>query len=674
VKATTVPYDTNAQWLIVVTNTGTQPLADVTLKSDVLTGVDGVTAPSGCAVGNVIAGELQPQQSAVLATCVTDAVENVADLFSGADIVNTAQAQAVVTDDAGNVLPTADGTGDWTLTTNTDSAEVNTQLFAVGDYVWADANSDGQQSAGEVGVGAVVVNLLDSTGTQIATTTTDGSGYYHFDSLQAGTYQVQFVLPDGYMWTQALNGPTATDSDAGMTTGLSQPFTLGVGAPDMVASDDVSVPSDYRGTLVAKTVNPTIDAGVVVPQPNIKLTKWVCDSYDAAGAPTCTPWASLSGAEQADMAGIGVQAADGTWSVMQGVAPASSGWVKEASVPYNGTAAWMIVVTNIGNTPLTNVSVNDTVALQEAGVADPASQTLTVGSLDSGASAVVLASTPNITSTGTDASGDDKTPIGTSGEPTYATGTDVVNNAVASGTAVNPSTGEALTKPDGTPADAVVSNPSNAEVNTVLYAVGNYVWIDTNQNGIQDNGEVKLAGVTVNLLDSTGKQIETTTTDANGYYYFDKLCAGTYQMQFILPAGYEWTTADSTGSTDADNSDANQATGLTAMFTLGPNAADMVASTDAADAPWASSLTATVVNPTIDAGVVLVPVVIPPSVTPTPTDTPVTTPVVQPVPAGITVQTGGNPATSLATGLGGAAALLVLGAVLVGIAYRRREA
>ncbi len=50
--------------------------------------------------------------------------------------------------------------------------------------------------------------------------------------------------------------------------------------------------------------------------------------------------------------------------------------------------------------------------------------------------------------------------------------------------------------------------------------IGNRVWRDTNTNGVQDPGEIGIAGVTVHLYSSTGVLLATAVTDANGEYYF----------------------------------------------------------------------------------------------------------------------------------------------------------
>ena len=53
-----------------------------------------------------------------------------------------------------------------------------------------------------------------------------------------------------------------------------------------------------------------------------------------------------------------------------------------------------------------------------------------------------------------------------------------------------------------------------------------------------DNPEQVLSGVTIQLLDSTGKVIATTTTDVNGRYRFDNLPEGQYAIHEVQPAGY----------------------------------------------------------------------------------------------------------------------------------------
>ncbi|MDO5612969.1 MAG: SdrD B-like domain-containing protein [Paracoccus sp. (in: a-proteobacteria)] len=106
-------------------------------------------------------------------------------------------------------------------------------------------------------------------------------------------------------------------------------------------------------------------------------------------------------------------------------------------------------------------------------------------------------------------------------------------------------------------------------------SLGDYVWVDSNRNGIQDNGDTGRAGVTVTLYNAaTGAVVATTTTDANGKYLFTGLQAGDYQVGFARPDGYSFTTANA-GSDDAIDSDAAQATGRTGTISLAVGEANL---------------------------------------------------------------------------------------------------
>jgi serine-aspartate repeat-containing protein C/D/E len=68
-------------------------------------------------------------------------------------------------------------------------------------------------------------------------------------------------------------------------------------------------------------------------------------------------------------------------------------------------------------------------------------------------------------------------------------------------------------------------------------SISGHVMVDTNGNCIVDAaGDRFLSGVTVELLDSTGKVIRTTMTDGNGLYKFDGLELGTYSVREIQPS------------------------------------------------------------------------------------------------------------------------------------------
>lgn len=86
--------------------------------------------------------------------------------------------------------------------------------------------------------------------------------------------------------------------------------------------------------------------------------------------------------------------------------------------------------------------------------------------------------------------------------------------------------------------------------------VGDKVFGDTNGNGVQDNNEIGISGVTVRLLNSSNAVVATTTTQTDGAYKFFINASGNYSVEFVAPAGYILSPQDQ-GTDDTRDSDAN---------------------------------------------------------------------------------------------------------------------
>lgn len=367
-----------------ITNTGAEALRDVTVADDTLdgpalTGLDcDFSKLGGSATGTTWAGPLAVGASfectGTVPGLASDATHGDNASVTGTGVVSG----TVVTDE-----------DPWFATAET--------LYAIGDYTWIDANKNGIQDDGEAPIAGVVVILYGTDGTEITRTTTDASGYYHFDNLEAGDYTLQFGDVDGYTRTLATQGAdTRIDSNADQTTGRTAVVHLDEGADNVTASkasDGVNAPY----------VNRKIDAGYV-------------------------------------------------------------------SIP--------------------------------------------------------------------------------------------------------------------------------------VYAIGDYTWIDTNGNGIQDKGEVPIAGVSVILYGADGTtEIARTTTDDYGRYHFDRLPAGDYILGFGDVPGYQ-RTPSTQGSDPTVDSDADVTTGRTVPIHLDENATNVTPS-EASD-----GVTAPYINRTIDAGyIALIPAI-----------------------------------------------------------------
>ncbi|WP_183086156.1 SdrD B-like domain-containing protein [Mycetocola tolaasinivorans] len=224
---------------------------------------------------------------------------------------------------------------------------------------------------------------------------------------------------------------------------------------------------------------------------------------------------------------------------------------------------------------------------------------------------------------------------------------------------------------------------------TKSYAIGDYVWIDTNKNGVQDANEKPLPGVGVILTDAAGKEIARTTTDKAGRYVFDNLAAGTYKVRFELTEEqaklYEFTTLNADGEQSGRDSDADHVTGWTREIVLGDDNASLTHDYTAFRIDATEGI-----DPTWDAGVVLKPTggVTTPSPDPsTDPSNPPTDPSTEPgnptdpgtsVPPTVPGKPDGLSSTGADAALlwgGGAAALLLLagGALLLGRSRREQQ-
>jgi len=104
-------------------------------------------------------------------------------------------------------------------------------------------------------------------------------------------------------------------------------------------------------------------------------------------------------------------------------------------------------------------------------------------------------------------------------------------------------------------------------------SIGDYVWIDTDEDGVQDGGESGLINVTVNLHYSGGALAQTSTTNSAGLYLFSNVVPGDYYLDFILPANYSFSPQDA--GADGVDSDADPLTGQTSVTTLSAGESDM---------------------------------------------------------------------------------------------------
>lgn len=124
-------------------------------------------------------------------------------------------------------------------------------------------------------------------------------------------------------------------------------------------------------------------------------------------------------------------------------------------------------------------------------------------------------------------------------------------------------------------ANGCVSSASVVVTVTPMATVGNYVWTDTNGNGLNDEAaSAGINGLTVELWNNTTNTLVGTTTTASnagnpGYYQFCVTSTDSYYVKFpiVNGTGRGLTIQTTTAATD-NNSDAHITTGQSPVFTL----------------------------------------------------------------------------------------------------------
>ncbi|MEL6891989.1 MAG: SdrD B-like domain-containing protein, partial [Actinomycetota bacterium] len=145
-------------------------------------------------------------------------------------------------------------------------------LFSIGSLLWQEVDDDGIAETGETPLAGITVELLDASGSVIATTTTDADGEYRFDDLVAGDYRVRVPDQTGTAGLVSAGTPNAdanddTDNDnnavpgtSGFTSGV---VTLGADAEPTGEAGGIDGDSDENASTPDNRSNQSIDFGFV---------------------------------------------------------------------------------------------------------------------------------------------------------------------------------------------------------------------------------------------------------------------------------------------------------------------------------------------------------------------------------------------------------------------------
>ncbi len=416
--------------------------------------------------------------------------------------------------------------------------------------VYFDADNSGTNNAGDTPVSGVSISLLNEIGTVVATTTTDGTGAYSFTGLPAGKYSVVETQPSAY-GDGAENPGTGTTSSP-MNDRIN--VTLAAGGSSTANSFGETLSAIKGSVYEDTTLNGKLTAGEAA------IVGVTVNLLNAAGTQIATTTTNGTGAYEF------LDLLPGKYTVVEvqpvGYAdrPETAGNLAAVPASTNDriavdlTNGGVSVGNNFGEITLVPGTISGTVYVDantngSLTAAEPKISGVTVELLD--ATNTVIATVV----TG---------PNGTYSFPNLAPGNYKVRE-------VQPTTWIDAAETAGTGTAAVASSTTNDVIAITLAngetssgnnfgevgaTLSGHVFAETDNNGLLAAGEPLLAGVVINLLDSTGAQIASTTTDADGFYEFANLKAGVYSVVEVQPSTHrDGKEHPGTGTTSTPSND-----------------------------------------------------------------------------------------------------------------------
>ncbi len=479
---------------------------------------------------------------------------------------------------------------------NGGASIVNAGLYTPGTIsgtVFNDLNADGTQESGDAGLSGQTVNLLNASGTTIATTTTDANGAYGFTGVTPGADTVRFVAKSGDNFT------TPSSTAVTVTSGSASTVNAGEYAPSTISGtvfNDVNADGTQESGdagLSGQTVNLVNSTGAIIATtatgatgaysftgvaPGADTVQFITTSSDNFSTPSSDAVTVTSGS--ASTANAGEYAP----STISGTVFNDLNADGTQEIGDTGLSGQTVNLLNASGTTIATTTTGTNGAYSFAGVAPgadtvqfvakagdtfstPGSDAVTVtsGSVSTANAGEYAPSTisgtvfNDLKADGTQESGD----AGLSGQTVNllnASGTTIATtttgtNGAYSFTGVAPgadtvrfvaNSGDTFSTPSS---DAVtVTSGSASTVNAGEYApstISGTVFNDLNADGTQENGDTGLSGQTVNLLNSSGTTIATATTGTNGAYSFTGIAPGADTVRFVAKSGDNFSTPSS---------------------------------------------------------------------------------------------------------------------------------
>ena len=475
---------------------------------------------------NGVTVNLVNEAGAVAATTTTDADGNYS--FTGLN-AGTYTVKVVKDGELANLTQTEDpdGTKDnasGAITLNTDNPvreNVNfgyVKKHAISGNIYLDENRDKTKNGDDLNLSGVTVTLVDGSGNVVATTTTDASGNYNFLGLADGTYTVKVDT------TGKLAGLEQTEDPSGAKNSQSTPITFTRNDPDVTNvnfgyAKDYSIAGNvYRDSnrSESKDASETVFQGVTV------------NLVDASGNVVATTTTDADG----NYSFSKLPAGDYTVKVVKDGAIKDMDQTEDPDGTKDNASGKISIGADNPTQTGVNFGYNPNNTIKGSVYRDDNRSSSRDGSEEGyqGQTVQLLDQDGNVVATTTTAA-DGSYSFEHLPDGTYSV------KAVKDGALTDT---EQTEDPDGTKDNAsepITLDPTQSVKEGVNfgyvpdYSLSGTIYRDGNRSASHDSTENPYAGVTVNLLDSAGNVVATTTTDANGGYSFSKLPAGDYRVK-----------------------------------------------------------------------------------------------------------------------------------------------
>ncbi|MBT3240088.1 MAG: DUF3048 domain-containing protein [Chloroflexi bacterium] len=436
-------------------------------------------------------------------------------------------------------------------------------------FVWHDMNRNGIQDAEEPGMAEVGVFVQDSEGAIVEDARTNSSGHYEM-ALAPGDYRFGVVNPDGYYLTLQNQGEDLTDSDPDANEGVSEIFTI----------EAESIEYNWDAGLVLETISYG-PPGSTYPDPTGPKLEDFPEGYSPlTGLPVADPSLltipsmsiSISNfpVSARPQAGLSFSPIVYEFYIGEGMTRFMTifyGEFPENETPILGDCEVNSELLSYGDLILGNQvwhdeNQNNIQDIHESGIPG-----ICVSLLDAITKEV-------ISQTSTDSNGyygfevlpETKYRLHAALPDNFAFSKMDMGEDDNKDSDVNRETGitdiiqtgdeNDLSRDMGMYLLEAPKPPEPEEQDEEYGTIGDFIWLDKNANGVQDEGEPGMANIEIRLWHwNASTFIAETTTDIWGYYSFEGLKDDDlYRVDVTAPGGYAFATQN-VGEDNAKDSD-----------------------------------------------------------------------------------------------------------------------